>query len=415
MAKTVALLGGQLMGWGGGVDFLTIIAKALKERETTDDISVKIVIQSDGVFLHSIKAVLRPLRYATMQLIKVKDFNIIKNVRKSWREKPDNRNRMRSILFRIDPSLEVIFCGRSKGALIKCLNNNKVDVCLLNMESLGNDFPVPWIAYIWDCQHRYLGEFFTEVDKKGLDERFSKILCEGKTVIVNAKSVEADLKKFYPEQSCKIFSLPFAPIPGEEWGDIKSDKVVNKYNINGRYFIVSNQFWMHKSHATVFRAMSILKKKGYEDIHLICTGKMEDFRNPEYINNLRKLIKELDIEECVHLLGFIPKVDQIALMKGAIAVVQPTLFEGGPGGGSVYNGVALGVRCIVSDIPVNLEIDDALVSFFKKESPEELSLRMIDSLEEHYECLSNEVLLKKGKEKLQNVGDTLLQAVNYTI
>ena len=85
---------------------------------------------------------------------------------------------------------------------------------------------------------------------------------------------------------------------------------------------------------------------------------MEDYRFPEHINNLQREIDELGIADQVHFLGHIPKADQIAIMKGSLAVLQPTLFEGGPGGGSVYDAVSLGVPALLSDIPVNREIEN---------------------------------------------------------
>ena len=59
-----------------------------------------------------------------------------------------------------------------------------------------------------------------------------------------------------------------------------------------------------------------------------------------------------------------PKLDQIALMKNCIALIQATEFEGTPGGLSVYDAISLGVRTIVSDIPVNREIEEWVTSYF---------------------------------------------------
>ena len=40
----------------------------------------------------------------------------------------------------------------------------------------------------------------------------------------------------------------------------------------------------------------------------------------------------LGLEQRVRVLGLVPKRDQIEIMKKACAVLQPTRFEGGPGG-----------------------------------------------------------------------------------
>lgn len=88
------------------------------------------------------------------------------------------------------------------------------------------------------------------------------------------------------------------------------------------------------------------------------------------------MIFELGIDQKVRILGLIPKVDQIALMRGSLALIQPTLFEGGPGGGAVYDAVGLGVPCIVSDIDVNREIDEDAVCFFKTGDADDLFMAM---------------------------------------
>jgi glycosyltransferase involved in cell wall biosynthesis len=58
--------------------------------------------------------------------------------------------------------------------------------------------------------------------------------------------------------------------------------------------------------------------------------------------------------------------------------VQPTLFEGGPGGGATFDAVALGIPSLLSDIPVNLEISDPLVRFFKTSNAESLAEKMME-------------------------------------
>lgn len=64
---------------------------------------------------------------------------------------------------------------------------------------------------------------------------------------------------------------------------------------------------------------------------------------------------------------YIAKLDQIALLKKSIAVIQPTLFEGGPGGGASYDAISLGKPLIVSDIKVNQEIEQSERVFFSRQ------------------------------------------------
>jgi glycosyltransferase involved in cell wall biosynthesis len=161
-----------------------------------------------------------------------------------------------------------------------------------------------------------------------------------------------------------------------------------------KYFLISNQLWVHKDHKTAFKALWLLRRQEYTDIHIICTGQTYDFRFPSYYQEVQDYIIELGLETHIHFLGFIPKIEQIAILQKSIAIIQPTLFEGGPGGGAAYDAVAYGVPAIVSDIPVNTEIQYPLVVFFKVGNAEDLCQKMISQL--------NNPLARPSLEELQS-------------
>jgi glycosyltransferase involved in cell wall biosynthesis len=150
------------------------------------------------------------------------------------------------------------------------------------------------------------------------------------------------------------------------------------------------------------------------DIHIVCTGKMEDYRFPDHIRGLRDEVRGLGIEERVHCLGHIPKADQIVIMKGALAVLQPTLFEGGPGGGAVYDAISLGVPAILSDIPVNREIEgEENLFYFVAGSAEDLTKKIKVFLKTEIRRPAKEKLIESGEKRSRLMGKRLLEAVNY--
>ena len=51
-------------------------------------------------------------------------------------------------------------------------------------------------------------------------------------------------------------------------------------------------------------------------------------------------------------------------MRAARSVVQPSLFEGNPGGLSSHDAISVGQRLIVSDIPINREIETYVDHYF---------------------------------------------------
>ena len=180
-----------------------------------------------------------------------------------------------------------------------------------------------------------------------------------------------DLIVYFRANPQQIINLPFAPVLQLIW---LNDSL--NYAFKKPYYLVSNQFWIHKDHKTVFKAIKILKNKNI-NIDVICTGETHDYRHPDLFKSLENLLKDLKIQSHVHILGYIEKSKQISLMKNAIAVIQPTLFEGGPGGGAVFDALSLGVRVIISDIEVNKEIPSSeQVIFFKTGSETDLAEKM---------------------------------------
>ena len=124
----------------------------------------------------------------------------------------------------------------------------------------------------------------------------------------------------------------------------------------------------------------------------------------------------MGILDRIHFLGHIPKQDQIGIMNGAIAVIQPTLFEGGPGGGAVYDAVAIGVPAILSDIPVNLEIvGEANLLYFKAGDASDLTEKMKTVLTSPVKRSNPEELLETGRVRIEKLGETLIEAIKYVI
>ena len=121
--------------------------------------------------------------------------------------------------------------------------------------------------------------------------------------------------------------IPFVSIIDDfDFENIKDLK--DRYEIPKDYFMVSNQFYKHKNHIVVLKALTKIKEKGIRDIHIVMTGKMEHYNDPEFIIQLREEITLNRLEPYLSMLDVIPRQDQLCLMKHAKAVIQPSLFEG---------------------------------------------------------------------------------------
>jgi len=312
--------------------------------------------------------------------------------------------------------IDLVFYGNSKNLLSE-FEKRKVHVILPATTAWEGECPLPWVGYVADCQHKYFPEYFAEFELERRDQLISSLMRKAQAIMVNSQSTKKDLRKFYGGVERKIFDLPFAPVADPLWLE-DSPGLLKKYNLPKTYFLISNRFWRHKSHATAWEALSLVRGQGYGQVGLVCTGEMRDYRDPHIENTLRSEVKKLNLTRHVDFLGLIDKREQIEIMKKAVAVLQPTLFEGGPGGGAVYNAAALGRPAIVSDIPVNLELrgQDNII-FFKARSAEDLAEKMKMVLERQVDikAFSKEELMLKSKTSLDRLGHRIKETIDFAL
>jgi glycosyltransferase involved in cell wall biosynthesis len=396
----IAALGNEFVKWGGGIDFLRIVLngiRAVRDQGVTVDLllpqeTIPTQIRAGlGSIRRSLHDALegRPVRWQRPGA------SFGKDLEKSFE---DYGKEVSLVRYRNSPS-----------GLMRALRELRSDVIIPAFGSLGADFPVPWVGYVYDFQHRYLPHLFTEAERRGRDEWFRKVLGEARVVIANARAVREDARRFFPGLGEKVVPLPFAATATAEWFMTDIEAVQRKYSVQAPYFMVCSQFWVHKDHPTAFRALrAFLDARPGTDARLVCTGLLHEPRDAGHVTRLRRLVEDLGLADRVAFLGYIPKGDQTALMRGAMAVVQPTLFEGGPGGGAAWDAIAVGTPVIVSDIPVNLEIANEEVVFFKSGDPGDLARAMLDLPSSPPGRRSPAELLRRGHERARELGRVLV-------
>lgn len=394
----IGILGQGFIDWGGGVDFLRLVAGSL-------------VAADPGVELHFLVPTAGP-RFRTRELLRQARYRVYTALGRPCAKpaRPDFRH-VTELVESIGGGARLHQIDTGMAALRRASLALELDVMLPAIAPLHGQV-VPWIGYLFDYQHAYYPHFFTAAEVARRERAFQAMLAAASHVIVNARAVASDIEKFHPGHQAQIVAMPFSAAPTPQWLAVQPEAAA-RYGIAGPYFIISNQFWQHKDHLTAWKALARLLQD-QPQAQLVCTGEPHDYRNPAHFENLTRAADELGISARLKVLGLIPKADQISLLRGAVAVIQPSLFEGGPGGGAVFDAVSLGVPAIVSDVPVNLELEEAGIVFFKAGDPEALAARMGEALAGHAARVPGAAqdLLASGAARRRRCGEVLLAAIH---
>lgn len=277
----------------------------------------------------------------------------------------------------------ILFCGQN----LKAAKTTFPEATIIAANELFAhiDFYYPVNSDVWpghcaaswipDFQHRFFPELFSVTELSLRDAAFARIAKDARLVVLTSLAVEDDFRHFYPDSPAKTRVLRYSVTAPDDWLKPDPIQVQAKYNLPDKFVLCSNQFWQHKNHLTLFQAIALLKQAGLS-IHLTCTGPTIDYRRPDYYHQLQNFLREIGIADQVHILGTIPRIDQIQLLRRCLFAVQPSLFEGLSL--MVCECRALGKPILLSDLAVHAEHEYG--SLFERNNPRDLAIKMVTVL-----------------------------------
>ncbi len=208
--------------------------------------------------------------------------------------------------------------------------------------------PFYWIP---DFQHKHLPKLFPASELSSRESIFAALTAAEVPLVLSSRAALEDCRRFYPQHRCRPHVWSFCSIieAAELAG---APNPIATYGLPPHYFYIANQFWAHKDHRTAFRAIKLLRDRGF-DATMVCTGALEDNRNSAYPAELQAFIRDEGLGDHIRILGVLPRSEQIGLFRYAAAVVQPSQFEGWST--VVEDARAIGRPVFLSDIAPNKE------------------------------------------------------------
>lgn len=241
-------------------------------------------------------------------------------------------------------------------------HERKFDVIFPHPLDWGSKQTVCWIP---DFQDKRMPEFFDDTEIAAREKQHRDYIKNFRHLVFSSRDAEADFRHFYPEAATRTHVVHFATfLP--DISTIDHQAVRQRHGLPERYFYCPNQFWIHKNHKTVIEAVARLAEAGIV-VTMAFSGKEHDHRAPDHTQNLKDLARQRGVADQVRFLGFLPRDEQLSLFANAVAIVQPSLFEGWST--VIEDAKALGQYVIAADLAVNREQIDTNVDFFDPLAP----------------------------------------------
>lgn len=278
------------------------------------------------------------------------------------------------------------------------LRRHRIDV-LSHSGPLGAWSSVATVSWIPDFQHRRLPQFFTPAMLRQRDRSYSEAIDRSTLVIVSSEAARRDLATFYPRYAAKARVLRFADCSTDEAREVGLDELRSRYDLPSKFFVLPNQFWVHKNHRTVVRALGLLCRS-QRDVVVIATGNTHD---PRYPTLFSELIAELDANgggKAFRPLGVVPFADLAGLLRHAVGVINPSLFEGWST--TVEESKSLGKLVVLSSIDVHREQDPPRALFFSPLDASELAERLWDAWQAYDPAAETQLMAQARRSVSEN-------------
>jgi glycosyltransferase involved in cell wall biosynthesis len=250
---------------------------------------------------------------------------------------------------------------------------HRIDAVFESARFFGWRLPYPVLAWVPDLQHRQLPQLFPVQARWRRELGFRAQIASGRTILLSSESAERDCLTFYPNARGKTVVVRFAARPpaallGRDPGEVSA-----AYGLPANYFYLPNQFYAHKNHGLVAIALKILAGQGREAVVAV-SGSQHDARGSDAFDAVMRMVRELDVEASFRYLGVIPIEHVYALLRGAVALINPSRFEGWST--TVEEAKAFGVPLVLSDIDVHREQAGANALFFAVDDPAALAAQL---------------------------------------
>ena len=191
----------------------------------------------------------------------------------------------------------------------------------------------------WDIAHK-ITPYFPEISDNGKllkkrDKVASEIFSRATRIIVGTEVGKREIELAYGVNSARIIVNPL-PVKKASMQGLKQN--------NSFKLIYPANFWAHKNHAVLIKALRIVIDRTGMPLQLFLSG--SNCGSQEMTSNL---VKKLELENSVNFVGFLSENDLNDLYKECSLLIFPSLI--GPDNLPPLEALTFGCKIAVADIP----------------------------------------------------------------
>jgi glycosyltransferase involved in cell wall biosynthesis len=229
------------------------------------------------------------------------------------------------------------------------------------VQPLGFKLDIPYLTTSWDIAHR-ITPYFPEVSSKRGQmlkrERICASVFSGAfRIIVGTERGKQEITTAYgvnPER------ITVNPLPVDAYHLLPST------NRNSTQIIYPANFWPHKNHLLLIKALSKLNNRSDLKVNLVLTGS-----DKGTLSAVKSLVADLELQDFVQFFGFVSESELVNLYLSSSLLVFPSLI--GPDNLPPLEALSFGCKVAVSDIPGAREQFGKFATYFNPQCAEDLA------------------------------------------
>ncbi|MCK4635792.1 MAG: glycosyltransferase family 4 protein [Candidatus Moranbacteria bacterium] len=251
------------------------------------------------------------------------------------------------------------------------------------------------IVLVHDIIPKIFPEYLNNFRKKIYQSQIEKGIYGAHVILTVSKYTKKDLIEKMNVNPAKIITnyISVDPLYSKEIVQSESERVMKKYNLKSDYIYSGGGLEVRKNTDGTLRAYKKLVDRNSNVPTLVISGKLMPQLVPLVID-VEKIVKELELEDKVKIIGYIEQRDLPALYKNALMFVYPSHYEGF--GMPVLEAMQIGAPTITADNSSLPEVGGEAVLYSDDESDEDLVSKMEELLEN--EELRNDLVIKAKKK-----------------